>query len=149
MPLQLVGIPFKSCSHTKKEENYSLHREPAREHKALSGTSSVLYARCSQSYGKALKTGAYHDKQKNWIWKCPTLFLMASQTCLAQGELSSGLTVIMTGENVSTHNDQRRTTNIVAFFQAWEKYICVNILSASHAVAALLFALSMFILLQS
>jgi len=77
---------------------------------------------------------------------------MASQTCLAQGELNSGLTVIMTGEKVSTCNHQRRTTNIMAFFHAWENNICVNILSASHAVAALLFALtdrSMFILLQS
>ena len=44
--------PLKAVSHTKKkkeveeEENDSLQTEPTWEHKALSGTDSILCARC-------------------------------------------------------------------------------------------------------
>jgi len=80
-------IPFNSCSLTKneeeeeeeeeekeeeeegeeeeeeeeEEEKYSFQREPTWEHKALSGSDSIPYARCNQSYRIELrKIGAYH-----------------------------------------------------------------------------------------
>ena len=74
-------IPFKSCSHTEKErtrkkvlkkattttkkflKSCSLHIEPTWEHKALFGSDSIFYARLNQSYGKTLKTGAYHHRR--------------------------------------------------------------------------------------
>ena len=44
-------------------------------------------------------------------------FLLASQSGFAQGQLTSGSAVIMTGENFSVpYNHRRKTTNIVAFF---------------------------------
>ena len=44
-------------------------------------------------------------------------FPLASQPGFAQGKLTSGSAVIMTGENFSVpHNHRRKTTNIVAFF---------------------------------
>ena len=45
-------------------ENYFLQRGPTWEHKAISGSDSILYARCSQSYGNPLETGAYHQRIK-------------------------------------------------------------------------------------
>jgi len=77
--LELVGKPFKSCSHTKKkkkkkrfflkegekeEENNSFQKEPAWESKAPSRTSLILYARCNQSNGQLLKTGVKSKRVK-------------------------------------------------------------------------------------
>ncbi|WP_419581947.1 hypothetical protein, partial [Thiolapillus sp.] len=71
--LQLVGkqYPLKAVSHTKKkkeveeEENYSLQTEPTWEHKALSGTDSILCARCkSILWEKPPKTGAYQPEER-------------------------------------------------------------------------------------
>ena len=72
--VQTVAVrTLKNCSHTKKtvrtlkkkereEENSSLQREPTWQHKALSGSHSILYATCTQSYGKPPKTEAYHHR---------------------------------------------------------------------------------------
>ena len=48
----------------EEEESYSLQREPTWEHKALSGSDSILYAKCNQSYGKPLKRGAYRHRSE-------------------------------------------------------------------------------------
>ena len=77
--LELVGKPFKSCSHTKKkkkkkeEENSSFQKEPAWESKALSRTCLILYARCNQSNGQLLKTGVYYHSKRvepRKVWFC-------------------------------------------------------------------------------
>ncbi|WP_419595397.1 hypothetical protein, partial [Thiolapillus sp.] len=70
--LQLVGkqYPLKAVSHTKKkkeveeEENYSLQTEPTWEHKALSGTDSILCARCkSILWEKPPKRGRINQRR--------------------------------------------------------------------------------------
>ena len=55
-------IPFASCSHTKKKksEDENLERKPTLEHKALSRSDSILYAKYQQSRGKPLETGVHH-----------------------------------------------------------------------------------------
>lgn len=65
--------PFKNCSQSegegkkkkekkmKKKKNYSFHREFTWKHiKPFSRSDSVLDARCNESCGKRMKTGA-HD----------------------------------------------------------------------------------------
>ena len=44
-----------------EEENYSLQTEPTWEHKALSGTDSILCARCKSVPWEAPEKGAYHQ----------------------------------------------------------------------------------------
>ena len=41
----------------EEEENYSLQTEPTREHKALSGTDSILCARCKSILWEAPEKG--------------------------------------------------------------------------------------------
>ena len=76
--LQLVGkqYPLKAVSHTKKkekkrkkeeveeEENYSLQTEPTWEHKALSGTDSILCARYKSILWEAPEKGAYQPEER-------------------------------------------------------------------------------------
>ena len=93
--------PVKAVSHTKKEkeveeeENYSLQTEPAWEHKALSGTDSILCARCKsiQWENSEKRINQRRDSSKR-TWKGPILFLTASQTRFPQGELISGSAAI-------------------------------------------------------
>ena len=68
--LQLVGkrYPLKAVRTLKKkkkkveeEENYSLRTEHTLEHKALSGTDSILCARCKSILWEAPEKGAYHQ----------------------------------------------------------------------------------------
>ena len=65
--------------------------------------------------------GAYQPEerllQKNSTWKGPILFLTASQTSFAQGELISGSAAIWPDIYIFflAHNHQRKTTNIVVF----------------------------------
>ena len=47
----------------EEEENYSLQTEPTWEHKALSGTDSVLCARCKSILWEAPEKGAYHQRR--------------------------------------------------------------------------------------
>ena len=68
--LQLVGerYPLKAVRTLKKkeveeEENYSLQTEPTWEHKALSGTDSILCARCKSILREAPEKGAYHQRR--------------------------------------------------------------------------------------
>ena len=47
----------------EEEENYSLQTEPTWEHKALSGTDSILCARCKSILWEAPEKGAYHQRR--------------------------------------------------------------------------------------
>ena len=91
-------------------------------HKALLGSDSILHARCNQShisYRKPLKTGAYHHRSDYQIMepgKVRFCSLIARQTGFAQGEFISGPAVIMTAENSSVPNHQRKTTNMYCGF---------------------------------
>ena len=81
-----------------EEENYSLQTEPTWEHKALSGTGSILCARCKSILREAPEKGAYHQRRDSSKRIEPGtvrfLFLTASQTRFAQGELISGSAAI-------------------------------------------------------
>ena len=68
--LQLVDkrYPLKAVRTRKKkeveeEENYSLQTEPTWEHKALSGTDSILRARCKSILWEAPEKGAYYQRR--------------------------------------------------------------------------------------
>ena len=88
--LQLVGkrYPLKAVSHTKtkkeveEEENYSLQTESTWEHKALSGTDSILCARCKSVLLEAPENGGVSTR----------------------GETHQWLSGDLTGENFSAHN---------------------------------------------
>ena len=47
----------------EEEGNYSLQTEPTWEHKALSGTDSILCARCKSILWEAPEKGAYHQRR--------------------------------------------------------------------------------------
>ena len=46
------------------EEDYSLQTEPTWEHKALSGTDSILCARCKSIQREAPEKGAYQPEER-------------------------------------------------------------------------------------
>ena len=67
-------IPLKSCLqtlHTQKklkkgeaeEDDYFFWTEPTWEHKALSGTGSILCARCKSILWKVPEKGAYQSEE--------------------------------------------------------------------------------------
>ena len=124
MLLQLFGKwhPSKTVRTVKKKEKKKKtisFRESALEHKAISGSGSILYARCNQSSEKPLKTGAYHygsDYQMKWTQE--DLFLITCQTGFALGEFISGSALIMTGDSFPVHNhqQQQKSANTVVFF---------------------------------
>ena len=80
----------------KEEENYSLQTEPTWEHKVLSGTDSILCARCKSILWEAPEKGAYQSEEDSGkrIEPGKVLFLTASQTRFTQGELISGSAAI-------------------------------------------------------
>ena len=65
IPLKAVRTPKKK---NRQEENHSFQREPTWEYMALSGSDSILYARCNQSHRKPLKRGISPYQQKNLTW---------------------------------------------------------------------------------
>ena len=50
----------------EEEEDYSLQTEPTWEHKALSGTDSILCARCKSILREASEKGAYQPEEGLW-----------------------------------------------------------------------------------
>ena len=48
----------------EEEENDSLQTEPTWEHKALSGTDSILCARCKSILWEAPEKGAYQPEER-------------------------------------------------------------------------------------
>ena len=64
--LELVGkrYPLKAVG-TLEEENYSYQTERTWEHKALSGTDSVLCARCKSIQWEASEKGVYQPEERD------------------------------------------------------------------------------------
>ena len=62
-PLKAVRA-LKKKKEVEEEENYSLQTEPTWEHKALSGTDSVLCARCKSILWEAPEKGAYQPEER-------------------------------------------------------------------------------------
>ena len=58
-----VVFPETAGCEVEEEENYSLQTEPTWEHKAFSGTDSILCARCKSILREAPEKGAYHQRR--------------------------------------------------------------------------------------
>ena len=63
-PLKAVRTLKRKKKEVEEEENYSLQTEPTWEQKALSGTDSVLCARCKSILWEAPEKGAYQPEEK-------------------------------------------------------------------------------------
>ena len=64
-PLEGVRtLERKRGRQVEEEEHYSLQTEPPWEHKALSGTDSILCARCRTILWEAPQKGAYQPEER-------------------------------------------------------------------------------------
>ena len=61
--LQLVDKRYPLKAEAEEEENYSFQTEPTWEHKALSGASLILCARCKSIQSEAPEKGAYQPER--------------------------------------------------------------------------------------
>ena len=88
----------------EEEENYSLQTEPTWEHKALSGTDSVLCARCKSILWEAPEKGAHHqrrDSSKGIVSEEVRICFDRQPEAFRSGRAHQWLSGDLTGENKS------------------------------------------------
>ena len=112
----------------EEKENYSLQTEPTWEHKALSGTDSILYARCKSILWEAPEKGAYHQRRDSSkrIEPGKVHFVFNRQPdAFRSGRAHQWPSGDLNGENFSAHNHRRKTTNIVVFISdmGWNSHL--------------------------
>ena len=125
-PLKAIRtLEKKKKKGEAEEEHYSLQTEPPWELNALSGTDSVLCARCKyiiweapppsprKRGGGVSTTGETPAKELN-LERSDFVF-DRQPDAFHSGRAHQWLSGDLTGENFSAHNHQRKTTNIVVF----------------------------------
>ena len=105
--------PVKAVSHTKKEkeveeeENYSLQTEPSWEHKAPSGTDSILCARCNVYPRVSPEKGAYQPEEslaKEFKLERSDFVFDRQPDMFCSGRAHQWLSGDLAGDDFSAHN---------------------------------------------